>query len=339
LSFKNYMPNPLKYNKNFDKLSYEEKQLLEENKKSIADFVEHSSTLSDVNYATRNAHAKTYAVLKGEFIINPEMRSDLLYLFDKEKYNVVVRLSNAHLKIKKNKKDIPAYGFAIKIKDDADRTIANYPLVNFPLFPVNSVSVFLKLFTAINRFFIKKWGNITPLLVQFYNVMPGIFTGSFLKKSLELLFKKNDFMLSFDYYSVGVYRLGEHMMKIKLSPKNPQRKFDKDLNAKKAIEKFCLEENYDADVMIQFCYDLKDQPINILNREWKNSPFIKIGELKIEKNSFLTPNTCDNELLSFNPFESAEIFQPVGKIQKLRDEAYKVSLQTRKKINKLLKYK
>ena len=339
MSFKNYMPNPLKYNKNFDKLSYEEKQLLEENKKSIADFVEHSSTLSDVNYATRNAHAKTYAVLKGEFIINPEMRSDLLYLFDKEKYNVVVRLSNAHLKIKKNKKDIPAYGFAIKIKDDADRTIANYPLVNFPLFPVNSVSVFLKLFTAINRFFIKKWGNITPLLVQFYNVMPGIFTGSFLKKSLELLFKKNDFMLSFDYYSVGVYRLGEHMMKIKLSPKNPQRKFDKDLNAKKAIEKFCLEENYDADVMIQFCYDLKDQPINILNREWKNSPFIKIGELKIEKNSFLTPNTCDNELLSFNPFESAEIFQPVGKIQKLRDEAYKVSLQTRKKINKLLKYK
>lgn len=339
MSFKNYMPNPLKYNKNFDKLSYEEKQLLEENKKSIADFVEHSSTLSDVNYATRNAHAKTYAVLKGEFIINPEMRSDLLYLFDKEKYNIVVRLSNAHLKIKNNRKDIPAYGFAIKIKDDADRTIANYPLVNFPLFPINSVSVFLKLFTAINRFFIKKWGNITPLTLQFYQVMPSIFTGSFLKKTLEFLFKKNDFMLSFDYHSVGVYRLGDHMMKIKLSPKKPQRKFGKDLTTKKAIESFCLQENYDADVMIQFCYDLKDQPINILNREWKNSPFIKIGEVKIEKNSFLTPNTCDNELLSFNPFESAEIFQPVGKIQKLRDEAYKVSLQTRKKINKLLKYK
>lgn len=333
------MPNPLKYNKNFDKLSYEEKQLLEENKKSIADFVEQSSTISDVNYATRNAHAKTYAVLKGEFIINPEMRSDLLYLFDKEKYNITIRLSNAHLKIKKRKKDIPAYGFAIKIKDDADRTIANYPLVNFPLFPINSVSTFLKLFTAINRFFVKKWGNITPLLSQFYHVLPSILTSSFLKKTFEFLLKKNDFMLSFDYYSVGAYRLGEHMIKIKLSPKNPQKKFGKDLITKKAIESFFLKENYDADVLIQFCYDLKDQPINILNREWKNSPFIKIGEVKIEKNSFLTPNTCDNELLSFNPFESAEIFQPVGKIQKLRDEAYKVSLQTRKKINKLLKYK
>jgi hypothetical protein len=333
------MPNPLKYNKNFDKLSYEEKQLLEENKKSIADFVEHSSTLSDVNYATRNAHAKTYAVLKGELMINPEMRSDLLYLFDKEKYNIVVRLSNAHLKVKKGKKDIPAYGFAIKIKDDADRTIANYPLVNFPLFPINSVSTFLKLFTAVNRFFIKKWGNITPLLSQVYHTLPNLFALSFLRKSLEFLLKKNDFMLSFDYHSVGAYRLGEHMIKIKLSPKHPQRKFGKDLTTREAIEDFCHHENYDADVMIQFCYNLKDQPINILNREWKNSPFIKIGKVKIEKNSFLTPNTCDNELLSFNPFESAEIFQPVGKIQKLRDEAYKVSLQTRKKINKLLKYK
>lgn len=333
------MPNPLQYNKSFDQLSYEEKQLLEETKKSIADFVENSSTLSDVSYATRNAHAKTYAVLKGEFIIDPEMRSDLLYLFDKEKYDIIVRLSNAHLKIKSNKKDIPVYGFSIKIKDDADRTIANYPLVNFPLFPINSVSKFLQLFTAINRFFIKRRSNLFPLLFHIYKNLSGLFSFSFLKTMLRFIGKRNDFMLSFDYHSVGVYRLGDHMIKIKLSPKEIHKSFGKKLRTKKAIENFCFNADYDADVFIQLCYDLKDQPINILNREWKNSPFVKIGEVKIEKNSLVNPKACENELLSFNPFESAEIFQPVGKIQKLRDEAYKVSLQTRKKINKLLKYK
>ncbi len=333
------MPNPLKYNKNFEKLSYEERQLFEENKKSIADFVEQSSTLSDVNYATRNAHAKTYAVLKGEFVINPEMRSDLLYLFDKEKYNVIIRLSNAHLKITRNKKEIPAYGFSIKIKDDADRTIANYPLVNFPLFPIDSVSKFLKLFTAINRFFTKKWGNTFQLIRQVYQVLPNFLKLSFLIKSWELFMKRNNFFLSFDYHSVGAYRLGDHMIKIKMIPQNIEKNFGRKQTTKEAIENFCLKETYVANVMIQFCYDLKDQPINILSKEWKNSPLIKIGEVRIGKNSFVTPNTCDNELLSFNPFESAEIFQPVGKIQKLRDEAYKVSLQTRKKINKLLKYK
>ena len=300
------MPNPLRYNKNFEKLSYEEKQLFEETKKSIADFVEYSSTISDVNYATRNAHAKTYAVLKGTFIIS---------------------------------KDIPAYGFAIKIKDDSGRTISNYPLVNFPLFPVNSVSVFLKLFASLNRFFVKKWSNLFPLLKQIYKIIPYTLNPSFLKNVWKFILNKNNFILSFDFHSVGVYRFDDKMIKIKVSPKHVQKNFGRNQSVKEAVETFCGTHDFAANVYIQFCYDLNDQPINKLNIEWKNSPFIKIGEIKIDKNSLLNPKGCENELLSFNPFDSAEIFQPVGKIQKLRDEAYKVSLQTRKKINKLLKYR
>ncbi|MFY1047793.1 catalase [Chryseobacterium sp. GP-SGM7] len=333
------MPDPLRYNKNFEKLSYEEKQLLEETKNSIVDFVEYSSTISDVNYATRNAHAKTYAVLKGEFIINKDIPGDLKYVFDSEKYEIVARLSNAHLKINKNKRDIPAYGFSIKIKDESGRTISNYPLVNFPLFPVSSVSTFLQFFTSLNRFFLKKWSNVIPLLNHFYKIIPSTLNPSFLKNVWKFILNKNNFMLSFDYHSVGAYRFDDKMIKIKMSPRNVQKNFGRRNSVKESVENFCLNQDYLADVFIQFCYDLKDQPINKLNVEWINSPFIKIGEIKIDKNSLLNPNNCENELLSFNPFDSAEIFQPVGKIQKLRDEAYKVSLQTRKKINKLLKYR
>lgn len=333
------MPNPLRYNKNFEKLSYEEKQLFEETKKSIADFVEYSSTISDVNYATRNAHAKTYAVLNGTFIISKDIPNDLKHVFDSDQYEITARLSNAHPKINKNRKDIPAYGFAIKIKDDSGRTISNYPLVNFPLFPVNSVSVFLKLFTSLNRFFVKKWSNLFPLLKQIYKIIPYTLNPSFLKNVWKFILNKNNFILSFDFHSVGVYRFDDKMIKIKVSPKHVQKNFGRNQSVKEAVETFCGTHDFAANVYIQFCYDLNDQPINKLNIEWKNSPFIKIGEIKIDKNSLLNPKGCENELLSFNPFDSAEIFQPVGKIQKLRDEAYKVSLQTRKKINKLLKYK
>ncbi|MDQ8142742.1 catalase [Chryseobacterium sp. CFS15] len=333
------MPNPLRYNKNFEKLSYEEKQLFEETKKSIADFVEYSSTISDVNYATRNAHAKTYAVLNGTFIISKDIPNDLKHVFDSDQYEITARLSNAHPKINKNRKDIPAYGFAIKIKDDSGRTISNYPLVNFPLFPVNSVSVFLKLFTSLNRFFVKKWSNLFPLLKQIYKIIPYTLNPSFLKNVWKFILNKNNFILSFDFHSVGVYRFDDKMIKIKVSPKHVQKNFGRNQSVKEAVETFFGTHDFAANVYIQFCYDLKDQPINKLNIEWKNSPFIKIGEIKIDKNSLLNPKGCENELLSFNPFDSAEIFQPVGKIQKLRDEAYKVSLQTRKKINKLLKYR
>lgn len=333
------MQKPLSYHKNFEMLTYEEKQLLEEAKKSIADFVEKSSAISDVPYSTRNAHAKTYAVLKGEFVIGAELPFELKAIFNKEKYNITVRLSNAHLKINKGGKDIPAYGFAIKIKDDADRTIANYPLVNFPLFPINSVTKFLKLFTVINRFFVTKTTYLFPLLKQIYTLIPDLLYMPFLKHVIRFVRNKKNFILSFDYHSVGVYRIGDYMVKIKLSPKNVAENFGKNVSSKKGIEDFFRAHHFESDVFVQFCYNLKDQPVNILNRDWKNSPFIKIGEIRLDKDALLNPKDCGNELLSFNPYESAEILQPVGKIQKLRDEAYKVSLQTRKKINTLLKYK
>lgn len=332
------MPNPLKYNKKFDRLTDEEKELLEINKKSIAAFVEQSPSVSDVNFATRNAHAKTYAVTKGEFLIDKNIPKDLQKFFDKDKYNLTIRFSNAHLKINKNGKEIPAYGFAVKIKDKNDDLIANYPLVNFPLFPINSVSVFLKLFTSVNRFFIKKWSSFS-LMMQILKVIPSTLTGSILKNIFKLWTKRNDFFLSFDFHSVGAYRLGENMMKIKLSPISVDKNFGKKLNTKEAIDQYFKADDFKAEVLIQICYNLKDQPINKLNVEWKKSPFLKIGEIKIEKNALLDELSCENELLSFNPFESNPYFQPVGKIQKLRDEAYKISLQTRLKMNKLLKYK
>lgn len=330
------MPNPLKYNKKFDELNEEEKKLLEINKKTIADFVEQSSSISDVNYATRNAHAKTYAVAKGTFWIEPDIPESLQPFFDNEKFDLTIRFSNAQLKIKNSKKDIPAYGFAVQIRDENSVLLANYPLVNFPLFPVNSVSTFLKLFTAVNRFYMKQWRSLFPMFIQLVKMIPTLCTVDFIRHSLQLIGKRNDFILSFDYYSVGAYRLGDQVIKIKLCPKSVDKNTGRKQNIKDSLKDYLQTHEFEADVMIQICYNLKDQPINKLNVEWKNSPFIKIGEVKINQDSLLDSRNCTNELLSFNPFESKIFFQPVGKIQKLRDEAYKVSVQTRRKINKLL---
>ncbi|KPE50048.1 catalase [Chryseobacterium indologenes] len=330
------MPHSLKYNKKFDELNEEEKKLLEINKKSIADFVEHSSSISDVNYATRNAHAKTYAVTEGFFYADENIPEEFRHFFDKDRFDLIIRLSNARLKIKNSGKDIPAYGFAVKIKNENGGTIANFPLVNFPLFPVNSVSTFLKLFTAVNRLYMKKWNSIFTILAQSIKIIPSLLTLSFARNILKLIRKRNDFILSFDYHSVGAYRLGDHIIKIKLIPQSADPHFGTQLTTKEAVKTYLKDHDFTAEVLIQLCYDLENQPINRLNTEWKNSPFIKIGEVLIKKNSLLDPRDCTNELLSFNPFESMAAFQPVGKIQKLRDEAYKTSIQTRRKINKLL---
>ena len=181
------MLNPLKYNKHFDKLSYDEKMLLEEAKKSIADFVESSPEISDVNFATRNAHAKTHSVLQGVLQINSDLCTSIKYLFDKDEYDIIARLSNANMKISKKPRQIPAYGFAFKIKDEGGRTIANFPLVNFPLFPVNSPSVFLKLFTNINRFYLKKVRTFFPLIKSLYKILPSTLNRDFVSEIFKFL--------------------------------------------------------------------------------------------------------------------------------------------------------
>lgn len=71
----------------------------------------------------------------------------------------------------------------------------------------------------------------------------------------------------------------------------------------------------------------KKQPINRLNKEWTNSPFIKVG--KIICDELLDPLSADVEALSFNPFESKVNLRPVGRIQKLRNYAYQSSLKAR----------
>ena len=64
---------------------------------------------------------------------------------------------------------------------------------------------------------------------------------------------------------------------------------------------------------------------------WKNSEFVPVGTIKITE--LLDKNSMTNELLSFNPFDNLPELQPVGKIQKLRDKAYRTSLETRTEIN------
>jgi hypothetical protein len=63
----------------------------------------------------------------------------------------------------------------------------------------------------------------------------------------------------------------------------------------------------------------------------ENSEFASIGTIRITE--LIDKNNQWIENLSFNPFENIEELQPVGRIQKLRDEAYKTSFATRKNNN------
>ncbi|MEL2198901.1 catalase, partial [Acinetobacter baumannii] len=81
-----------------------------------------------------------------------------------------------------------------------------------------------------------------------------------------------------------------YMAKIRVAPsKASQAKIkrrDLDVNAtNEAIRPLILQEirehDYEFDVQIQLCRNLKDQPINDLTKEWdeKDAPFVTVAKL------------------------------------------------------------
>ena len=81
-----------------------------------------------------------------------------------------------------------------------------------------------------------------------------------------------------------------------------------------SIENYLKDNNYELELMVQYCYDLEKQPVNQLNKMWKNSDFVSIGTIKISE--VIDKSNKWVEGLSFNPFENIEELQPVGRIQK-----------------------
>lgn len=329
----------IKYSPLFDTISQEEEFLLHKCLKSVQTFVRNSKKISGTNYATRDAHSKTYAVLQGNLMMEENLPQFVSKIFSGKNYEVIARLSHANPVISHSKKENPAFGFALKIKNIGG-TDANFPLANFPLFPMKSVSGFLKFFTSLNTFLVTKADNfvvsamdLPHLFRNSAGLLPNLLSFDLARNFAKILNSKNAFILSFDFHSIGVYRLGDYLMKLKLVPHYRHTDFEKNLDQKSRTANYIHSTNADFALMIQLCENLKKQPVNDLTKEWKDAPFLKIATLNFAQDSLLDANDPQIENMGFNPFENPESLLPVGKMQQIRKSVYETSIRTRNEIN------
>ena len=140
-------------------------------------------------------------------------------------------------------------------------------------------------------------------------------------------------------------RHGDYMAKIRVAPtKASQAKIKRrelDVNAtSEAIRPLILQEirehDYEFDVQIQLCRNLKDQPINDLTKEWdeKDAPFVTVAKLTIPCQDVPDDGNFDiMEHLSFTPFRCIEANRPIGNLQHARLRAYQTASTTRLRLN------
>lgn len=333
------MKTLLKYTSDLDQLSPSENCDLEKAVISVEKFIKSSSKISDVNYATRDAHSKTYATAKGVLRVSEDLPPFITEVFKEKEYELLARFSNANLVISKRGRDAPLYGFSLKIKNLNGKD-ANFPLVNFPLFPTNSPSVFLNFFRSVNTFLVTKQDNflvsvmdMPSLIKNGLSLVSSMFSFDLIKKIIQFIPKRNNFFFSFHYDGIGCYRLGDYVMKIGLKPVRNLANIGKDEPQKDSIPEFISLQDSNFILTIKMCENLKDQPVNDLMKTWENAPEYILGKITILQDSLLDSKNPDIEKLNFNPFENAENLQPVGKIQQIRKKIYEASIATRNKLN------
>lgn len=333
------MHSIVKYSLQFDQLSDRENHDLSKAVKSVVKFIESSSKISDVNYATRDAHAKTYATVKGNLEISTDLPDFITDLFRQKEYKILARFSNGNLVINKKGRENPLYGFSIKIKD-VNGSDANFTLVNFPLFPTNSPSTFLKMFTSVNTFLVTKQDNfvvsimdLPSLLKNSLSLVGSMFSKDVTRRIFNLLSHRNDFFFSFKYAGIGCYRFGDHLVKLSIEPEDISSNIGKKEPQKNSIHWFLSSQESSYNVMVELCENLKDQPVNDLMKDWKNAPKYCLGKLTIPKASLVNSEDPQIENLNFDPFENDDNLQPVGKIQQIRKKIYEFSISTRNRLN------
>ncbi|MGZ5197873.1 MAG: hypothetical protein ACXWB7_07975, partial [Kaistella sp.] len=306
----------LTYSPKFDQLTDEEEQLLNEDVKLIERAVTVSHKLNKKRISTRNAHAKAFGFVRGNFIPVKNEAVDFSQLLQGDQLGVILRYSHPNIFVTKGGGEYPLYGCAVKIYNKNVPVSAKFPLVNLPVFITNSVSKFLKLHIKANRFFISK---ANPFSLSFLKI-PGLLkTGMslffdreilpILNNTLKVLDIEKHLLTSYAFHSVGCFRLEDRIVKIRLKPSVKEKITPyADINQAESLKQYFLKNELSLDFQVQFATDKKRTPVNNLLREWKekHSEFLTVGKIILPRQDISRYENIDYENLSYNPFENPE---------------------------------
>ena len=330
------MKKRILYSEKYSRLTEDETTLLLSACKEVEKYVKRTPKVSGKKHKTRDVHAKSYGEVFGTFTKTVSGDKYINEIFPNKTYRSILRLSNVTMIAEEGKDSIPAYGLAIKLMNVADGLDFNAPLANFPIFPTNSVSKFLKLFIRINRL-ASAAARFSPLaitkapalMLSALSFLPNFVDATFLRYLAKTGWNRNRNPLFFNYHSVGCYRLGDYIVKFLLEPKDyPKTKTDiKAQTQKQAVQEIFKNHQLTYTLKMQYCR--KEEWVNDLTITWPHKKYKEIGTITIEADSVLNPHKA--EFLSFSPFESPDILKPVGRIQKTREMVYRTSVQTRRK--------
>jgi hypothetical protein len=301
-------------------------------------------------HASRDAHAKSHGILKGELIIESDLPSHLAQgLFAQPgRYSVIIRLSSSPGEVGSDAQSA-ARGFALKILGvPGEKVLAkdashsqDFLLVNSPTIPFGDARAYQQLQNFLEAEEHRKHGCPRGIEAAPPSVDPR------LKPILAELASANfNHLLGETFYSMAAIRFGDYVAKICVAPASaevraltgvPINMMSGESVLRDSVVDFFRKGSAEYELRAQLCTDTDAMPIEDASVEWSThvSPYQTVGRIVIPSQEAYSParRVYGDDVLSFNPWHAITAHRPLGSIMRIRKLAYEQSSSYRHAMN------
>ena len=347
------LTNPIRYSPEVEQMQPNEGETIQGLNQAFDKILE--TTAQDYGHAVRSVHAKAHAILEGRLTVasglTPELAQGMFAT--PGKHTVFMRLSTNAGDILPDAVSLPR-GLALKVLDvdgerlpGADGRTQDFVMVNGPVFQAKTADKFLSN--------LKLLAGTTDKLESTKKVMSTVLRG--VSSALEAVGIESPKLQSLGgapnadplgetYYSVTPFRYGEYVAKFSIAPVAPDLlalegttidATDQPNAIREAVQAEMLGIDGVWELRVQLCRNLEKQPVEDPTVKWdeEEAPFQTVATITVPRqNSWDAAKVqAVNEEMHFSVWTGLAAHQPLGNINRARQDTYRHSVRFREKFN------
>lgn len=312
--------------------------------------------------AVRIAHGKSYGLVRATVTVHdglPAKYAQGIYSSPGE-YEAVIRYSNGLPHLRPDSQLGAACGMGIKLfgipgpsllEDERDATTFDYNLINNSTFFCNTA----RDYQTIMRLFIElpdallspetrnKW--MYNFLTRDGSLPPEKWLWDEYLTQMKMLGMSRQNLLTYSYWSMGAFRHGDYIAKIRVVPVDEDGRRVEATNLDLAADPEAFrntliadltQKGHQFDLQIQLCKDLNVMPVSTTSVDWPESvsEFVTVARIDIPRQDISgEDNLVVADGVSITPWRVREAHKPLSEINLLRKEVYRQSSILRHNIN------
>ncbi|RZL77810.1 hypothetical protein C8J42_101461 [Sphingomonas sp. PP-CE-1A-559] len=345
---------PVRFDPSVETIAPDEQETLKTLEGSFQEILE--TTSQDYGHAVRSVHAKAHGIARGTFTVADNLPAELAQgIFARPgTHEAVIRISTNAGDILDDSISLPR-GLALKILDvegarlpgSEGDTTQDFIMVNGPAFSAPDAKAFSKNLKLLAKTTDRFEGVKKAMSATFRVVESALEAVGGQSATLQTLGgAKPVHPLGETYYSQTPFRHGDYIAKVALFPVSPgltRLTGDTvDITARpdalrEVVRDEMIEHGGTWEFRVQLNTDLEKMPIEDASAVWdeKESPFVTVATLEIPPQLSWEQGVTDHtdDALSYSIWHGITAHQPLGGVNRARNETYKQSANFRGKFN------